>query len=49
MEAEMEKHQITSTWCTLELIKAIEEGTRFMHKVWHFDTMKVGFLKAERS
>lgn len=42
-----EQRQITGTWCTPELKKAVEKGYQIIHihEVWHFAETKVGLFK----
>ena len=42
-----EQRQLTGTWCTPELQKALEKGYTLecIHEVWHFPTSQVGLFK----
>jgi len=41
------ERQITGTWCTPELNKAIEKGYKitYIHEVWHFSETRKGLFK----
>ena len=42
-----EQRMLTGTWCTPELLKAIEKGYRIIriHEVWHFESRVKGLFK----
>ena len=42
-----EERMLTGTWCTPELLKAVEKGYRIIriHEVWHFEKRVKGLFK----